>query len=160
VGRAKTEYWSERSDGLDDGGTTTQKKRLHHPVTRLAASGKEVKKCCLKNRMAMQCSIEAFATRSNEPCMKTMRSGRRREPRLATVGSEGVRSNPTEIIAAVRRASWQFRESNMHGNPWFRLLRHEVRIPGQERADKSSAQEEAPKELAEIKKETRNSGTV
>lgn len=31
-----------------------------------------------------------------------------------------------EIIAAIRAGKLQFRESNMHGNPWFRLLRHEV----------------------------------
>lgn len=31
-----------------------------------------------------------------------------------------------EIIAAMRAGKLQFRESNMHGNPWFRLLRHEV----------------------------------
>ena len=31
-----------------------------------------------------------------------------------------------EIFAAMRAGKLQFRESNMHGNPWFRLLRHEV----------------------------------
>jgi hypothetical protein len=31
-----------------------------------------------------------------------------------------------EIIAAIRVGKLQFRESNMHGNPWYRLLRHEV----------------------------------
>src|SRR5436190_22931247 len=31
-----------------------------------------------------------------------------------------------EIIAAIRAGKLQFRESNMHGNPWYRLLRHEV----------------------------------
>jgi hypothetical protein len=31
-----------------------------------------------------------------------------------------------EIIAAMRVGKLQFRESNMHGNPWYRLLRHEV----------------------------------
>jgi septal ring factor EnvC (AmiA/AmiB activator) len=31
-----------------------------------------------------------------------------------------------EIVAAIRAGKLQFRESNMHGNPWFRLLRHEV----------------------------------
>ena len=51
-----------------------------------------------------------------------------------------------EIIAAIRAGKLQFRESNMHGNPWFRLLRHEVEalVSGQERA-RSPAQEEAPK---------------
>src|SRR5438309_10680792 len=31
-----------------------------------------------------------------------------------------------EIIAAIRAGKLQFRESNMHGNPWYRLLRQEV----------------------------------
>src|SRR5207248_11290010 len=31
-----------------------------------------------------------------------------------------------EIVAAMRAGKLQFRESNMHGNPWYRLLRHEV----------------------------------
>ena len=31
-----------------------------------------------------------------------------------------------EIVAAMRVGKLQFRESNMHGNPWYRLLRHEV----------------------------------
>ena len=31
-----------------------------------------------------------------------------------------------EIVAAIRACKLQFREGNMHGNPWFRLLRHEV----------------------------------
>src|SRR5271155_760589 len=31
-----------------------------------------------------------------------------------------------EIITAIRAGKLQFRESNMHGNPWYRLLRHEV----------------------------------
>ena len=28
-----------------------------------------------------------------------------------------------EIFAAIRAGKLQFRENNMHGNPWFRLLR-------------------------------------
>jgi hypothetical protein len=31
-----------------------------------------------------------------------------------------------QIIAAVRAGKLHFRQSNMHGNPWLRLLRHEV----------------------------------
>src|SRR5437588_11342508 len=31
-----------------------------------------------------------------------------------------------EIIAAIRAGKLQFRQCNMHGNPWYRLLRHEV----------------------------------
>ena len=61
-----------------------------------------------------------------------------------------------EIIAAIRAGKLQFRESNMHGNPWFRLLRHEVEAlvkekGGQEHLCKKKLQ----KELADINKETR-----
>jgi hypothetical protein len=31
-----------------------------------------------------------------------------------------------EIYAAMRAGKLQYREASMHGNPWFRLLRHEV----------------------------------
>ena len=31
-----------------------------------------------------------------------------------------------EIIAAMRAGKLQFRECSMHGNPWYRLLRHQV----------------------------------
>ena len=31
-----------------------------------------------------------------------------------------------EIVAAIRAGKLQYRESSMHGNPWFRLLRHQV----------------------------------
>lgn len=31
-----------------------------------------------------------------------------------------------EIIEAIQSGKLQFRESNMHGNPWYRLLRQEV----------------------------------
>jgi len=31
-----------------------------------------------------------------------------------------------EIVSAIHAGKLQFREGNMHGNPWFRLLRHEV----------------------------------
>jgi hypothetical protein len=49
----------------------------------------------------------------------------------------------------------QFRESIMHGNPWFRLLRHEVEAlvaekSGQDHLHKKKLQ----KELADIRKET------
>ena len=51
-----------------------------------------------------------------------------------------------EIIAAIRAGKLQFRESNMHGNPWYRLLRYEVEslVRDKERAG-PPAQEEAPK---------------
>lgn len=31
-----------------------------------------------------------------------------------------------EIVAAIRAGKLQYREASMHGNPWLRLLRHEV----------------------------------
>ena len=61
-----------------------------------------------------------------------------------------------EIIAAIRVGKLQFRESNMHGNPWYRLLRHEVESlvrdkSGQDHLHKKKLQ----KELADLNKETR-----
>lgn len=53
-------------------------------------------------------------------------------------------------------AHLQFRESNMHGNPWNRLLRHEVEAlvrdkSGQDHLHKKKLQ----KELADLSKEAR-----
>jgi uncharacterized protein (DUF3084 family) len=61
-----------------------------------------------------------------------------------------------EIIAAIRAGKLQFREGNMHGNPWLRLLRHEVEAlvsqkSGQDELHKKKLQ----KELADINKEAR-----
>ncbi len=61
-----------------------------------------------------------------------------------------------EIIAAIRIGRLQFRESNMHGNPWYRLLRHEVESlvrdkSGQDHLHKKKLQ----KELADLNKEAR-----
>ena len=61
-----------------------------------------------------------------------------------------------EIFAAMRAGKLQFRESNMHGNPWFRLLRHEVEAlvtenGGQDHLHKKKLQ----KELADLNKEAR-----
>ena len=61
-----------------------------------------------------------------------------------------------EIIAAIRVGKLQFRESNMHGNPWYRLLRHEVESLvrdkcGQDHLHKKKLQ----KELADLNKEAR-----
>ena len=61
-----------------------------------------------------------------------------------------------EIIAAIRAGKLQFRESNMHGNPWYRLLRPEVESlvrdkSGVEQLEKMKLQ----KELADLNKETR-----
>src|ERR1700730_10584680 len=51
-----------------------------------------------------------------------------------------------EIIAAIRAGKLQFRESNMHGNPWYRLLRHEVESFVRDKSGLDHFdQEEAPK---------------
>jgi hypothetical protein len=61
-----------------------------------------------------------------------------------------------EIITAIRAGKLQFRESNMHGNPWFRLLRHEVEALVMEKSGQDHLHEKKlQKELADIKKETR-----
>ncbi len=61
-----------------------------------------------------------------------------------------------EIFAAMRAGKLQFRESNMHGNPWFRLLRHEVDALVKERSGQDHLQrKKLEKELADIGKETR-----
>lgn len=61
-----------------------------------------------------------------------------------------------EIIAAIRAGKLQYRECNMHGNPWLRLLRHEVEAivkekSGQDHLHKKKLQ----KEMADLNKETR-----
>ena len=61
-----------------------------------------------------------------------------------------------EIIAAIREGKLQFRESNMHGNPWYRLLRHEVESlvrdkSGLDHLNKKKLQ----KELADLNTEAR-----
>jgi len=61
-----------------------------------------------------------------------------------------------EIIAAIRAGEFQFRERNMHGNPWYRLLRHEIESvvrdkSGQDNLHKKKFQ----KELAELNKEAK-----
>ena len=61
-----------------------------------------------------------------------------------------------EIIAAIRAGKLQFRESNMHGNPWFRLLRHEVEALVTEKSGQGHLhKKKLQKELTDIKKETR-----
>ena len=61
-----------------------------------------------------------------------------------------------EIYEAMRAGKLQFRQHNMHGNPWFRLLRHEVEAlvtekGGQDHLHKKKLQ----KELADLNKEAR-----
>jgi hypothetical protein len=61
-----------------------------------------------------------------------------------------------EIYAAMRAGKLQFRESNMHGNPWFRLLRHEVEALVKEESGQGGLRrKKLEKELSDINKETR-----
>ena len=61
-----------------------------------------------------------------------------------------------EIVAAIRAGKLQFRESNMYGNPWFRLLRHEVEALVSERSGKDHLhKKKLQKELADLNKEAR-----
>ena len=65
-----------------------------------------------------------------------------------------------EIIAAMRAGKLQFRESNMHGNPWYRLLRHEVEslVRGESGPDHLH-EKKLQKELADLDKEARKMTT-
>jgi hypothetical protein len=61
-----------------------------------------------------------------------------------------------EIIAAIRAGKLQFRESNMHGNPWYRLLRHEVESLVRDKSGMDHLHEKKlQKELADLDKEAR-----
>ena len=61
-----------------------------------------------------------------------------------------------EIFAAMRAGKLQFREACMHGNPWFRLLRHEVEALVAEKSGKDHLHtKKLEKELADIDKEMR-----
>ena len=61
-----------------------------------------------------------------------------------------------EIIAAIRAGKLQYRVSNMYGNPWFRLLRHEVEALVSEKSGKDHLRtKKLLKELADLNKEAR-----
>jgi hypothetical protein len=61
-----------------------------------------------------------------------------------------------EIFAAIRAGKLQYREQNMWGNPWFRLLRHEVEALVKKKGGPGHLhQKKLEKELADINKETR-----
>ena len=61
-----------------------------------------------------------------------------------------------EIFAAMRAGKLQFKEACMHGNPWFRLLRHEVEALVAAKSGKDHLQtKKLEKELADINKEMR-----
>ncbi len=61
-----------------------------------------------------------------------------------------------EIYAAMRSGKLQFREASMHGNPWFRLLRHEVEALVKEKSGQGGLRrKKLEKELADLNKEAR-----
>lgn len=61
-----------------------------------------------------------------------------------------------EIYAGMRAGKLQFREASMHGNPWFRLLRHEVEALVKKKGGPGYLhKKKLQKELADINKETR-----
>jgi hypothetical protein len=61
-----------------------------------------------------------------------------------------------EIIAAIRAGKLQFRESSMHGNPWYRLLRHEVETLVRDRGGLDHlTKKKLQKELADLNSEAR-----
>ncbi len=61
-----------------------------------------------------------------------------------------------EIYSAMRAGNLQYREASMHGNPWFRLLRHEVEALVKEKSGQDHLQKKKlQKELTDLNKETR-----
>ncbi len=61
-----------------------------------------------------------------------------------------------EIIAALRAGKLQFRVNYMHGNPWYRLLRHEVEALVRDKSGQNHLhKKKLEKELADLNKETR-----
>ena len=65
-----------------------------------------------------------------------------------------------EIVAAMRAGKLQCRVSNMHGNPWYRLLRHEVESLVREKSGPDHLhQKKLQQELADLTKEARKLST-
>jgi len=61
-----------------------------------------------------------------------------------------------EIIAAIRAGQLQYRVCYMHGNPWFRLLRHEVEALVAAQSGKDQLhRKKLEKELADLNKEAK-----
>ena len=61
-----------------------------------------------------------------------------------------------EVFAAMRAGKLQFQQNSMHGNPWFRLLRHEVEALVKEKCGRGGLQKKKlQKELADLDKEAR-----
>ena len=61
-----------------------------------------------------------------------------------------------EIFEAMRAGKLQFQQNSMHGNPWFRLLRHEVEALVTQKSGKDHLhKKKLQKELADLDKEAR-----
>ena len=61
-----------------------------------------------------------------------------------------------EIYEAMRAGKLQFQQNNMHGNPWFRLLRREVEALVTEKGGQDHVRrKKLEKELADLNKEAR-----
>ena len=61
-----------------------------------------------------------------------------------------------EIFAAMRAGKLQFQQNSMHGNPWFRLLRHEVEALVREKGGQDHLRKKKlQKELGDLDKEAR-----
>lgn len=61
-----------------------------------------------------------------------------------------------EIYAAIQAGKLQYRESSMHGNPWFRLLRHEVEaLVAEKSGGEHLHRKKLQKELVDLNKEAR-----
>jgi len=61
-----------------------------------------------------------------------------------------------EIIAGIRAEKLQYRKGRMHGNPWLRLLRHEVEALVEEKGGQDHLhKKQLQKELADLDKEAR-----
>ena len=62
-----------------------------------------------------------------------------------------------ELLAAMRAGKLQYRQQNMHGNPWFRLLRREVEeLVAEARGEAGLEVQKLSAELAAIEKELRS----
>ncbi len=78
----------------------------------------------------------------------------------ATLSDKSARSEfgltQQEIVAAIRAGKLQYRQNNMHGNPYLRLLRHEIEALVQEKCGQDQLQKKKlQKELADLNKEAR-----
>jgi len=61
-----------------------------------------------------------------------------------------------EIYEAMRAGKLQFQQNSMHGNPWFRLLRHEVEALVREKGGQDHLhKKKLGEELADLNKEAR-----